>query len=111
MPNHLYHVAPRYTAGSPAQVDRETAARVWIAELEAYAAQQPEGFTLSQNERAKQDLAGIVYATQENHEGTQVFVEDIIIDWWYVVPIARWREANWYERNDREQFHAREYER
>jgi len=95
MPTNLYHVAPRYTPGSPAQVDFETAWRVAREERAAYAARD-------RREQADAGLQGIVYATLEY--GGHVHVRDEITGEWFAVPAKEWRGAHWYERSDRTKY-------
>lgn len=73
----IYHVAPRYTPGSPAQVDYQTADRV--AREEALAYLNIDRFS---DDRG---IEGIVYATTELR-GT-MFVEDLMTQQWYAVPL------------------------
>lgn len=63
----LYHnVAPRYSAGSPAQVDQRTAERVAVQEREGYQ-RALEGFygEEAQREAEALGLAGIVWTSHE----------------------------------------------
>jgi hypothetical protein len=64
MPKTHYHVAPRYTPGSPAQVSQAIAERVM--EREGYA-RALEGVYGADDQRTahEQGLAGIVYTTTE----------------------------------------------
>jgi hypothetical protein len=61
-----YNVAPRYTAGSPAQVDQQTADRVVIQERQGYQ-RALEGVygTETQTEAEKLGLAWIVWTSTE----------------------------------------------
>src|SRR5438105_15866442 len=93
-----YHVAARYTAGSPAQVDYETAIRVAKQEAEAY----KDALESMDTEFAKavaRGVEGIVYATTEVR--STIMVEDLITNTWFAVPVAEWRQQHWYERTDR----------
>lgn len=66
MPQTYYHVAPRYTAGSPAQVSREIAERVVLQEQDGYQ-RALEGVYGAEDQRKAETLglAGIVYTTTE----------------------------------------------
>jgi hypothetical protein len=95
----LYHVAPRYTPGSPALVDYETAKRVAreeraAADADAYA------------DGDQKDVEGIAYSTLEIR-GT-VYVTDFLTGQSYRVPVAEWSGGHWYARTDRAKFLATE---
>jgi len=66
--NLTWNVAPRYTAGSPAMVDTETARRVAIQEKEAIQGHLDGFFGDEAREKAQRlGLAGIVWSTLETH--------------------------------------------
>lgn len=95
----IYHVAPRYTPGSPAQVDHETADRVAREEASAFLAGPAE---------EERGIEGIVYATTELR-GT-MFVEDLMTQQWYAVPLKYWQGHQWYARTDRARFEIKEHQ-
>lgn len=109
MPTY-YHVAPRYTAGSPAQVDAATAERVAKDEVHFQQRDMEGYFGEARREHAKtQGLTGIAYRTME--KGAFVYVDDLITEERFKVPLKWWgvagpnrKRVSWYERKDREQF-------
>lgn len=95
-----WHVAPRYTAGSPAQVDEATAMRVAREEEQAYVAQRfadRQPFT-----DPTQALQGIVYSSLELHG--HIMVGDALTEQYFKVPLAEWSGQHWYARTDRDRF-------
>lgn len=95
-----WHVAPRFTAGSPAQVDEATALHVAREEDQAYVAQRfadRQPFT-----DPTQALQGIVYASHEH--GKLVTVRDELTEQFFEVPLAEWSGQHWYARTDRDRF-------
>jgi hypothetical protein len=66
MPKTYYHVAPRYTAGSPAQVSREIAERVILQEQDGYQRALEGVYGAEDQQKAETlGLTGIVYTTTE----------------------------------------------
>lgn len=75
----MYQVRPRYTPGSPAQVDRETAVRVAIEEARAYEQTLTGVYGAEEVERARREgLDGIAEAYVEGKGGFHV--HDLITD-------------------------------
>lgn len=66
-----YHVAPRYSGGSPAMVDYDTAARVAMEELRAYA-EALEGPRAERERAERLGIAGIVESHLESPQGWNV---------------------------------------
>lgn len=107
-----YHVAPRYSVGSPGMVPPDIATDVAVDELRAYshARTWARGFVPSLTAQADTgDLVGIVYSTVER--GSRVYVFDELTGRVYEVPVRYWGKhtktgavCRWYDRNDREQF-------
>jgi len=91
MKHTFYSVAPRYTAGSPARVDRETADRVGREEVRAYdirqALREAAGLPVEANlqERAR-DLRGIVVLAGEGRKRWEC--RDLITGELYHVPFG-----------------------
>lgn len=76
--NVIYQVAPRYTAGSPAQVDTATAQRVKVAEI-AFYRDALNGLS-GPDEQAKAKtlgLSGIVEALVDGPDGTRRTTDEI----------------------------------
>lgn len=74
-----YQVRPRYTPGSPAQVDRETALRVAVEEARAYERTLTGVFGAEETERARREgLGGIAESFSEAKSGFHV--HDLITD-------------------------------
>jgi hypothetical protein len=70
-----WNVAPRYTPGSPAQVDEEIADRVWAQERESYEAALTGIYGTERYDLARRvGLAWVVYLVYEN--GTHLYRED-----------------------------------
>lgn len=90
MPELRYHVAPKRTPGSPAQVDMDTALRV-LGEEQAAARRARKG-----------QPEAVVYTTYE--EGGYVYVTDLATEKQYRVPAKQWSGQHWYSRTDRETF-------
>lgn len=68
-----YHVAPRYSGGSPAMVDYDTAARVAMEEMRAYAEALEGSRAERERERAERlGIAGIVESRLESAQGWNV---------------------------------------
>lgn len=68
-----YHVAPRYTPGSPAQVDREIAELVASDECEAYQHALQGRYGKDQQTRAqKEGLRGVVELRVEQRKSWKV---------------------------------------
>lgn len=94
-----YHVAPRFTAGSPAQVDLDTANRLVKEEISAaYRTMQAQ----DKCDVEPSELQGIVYATFER-DG-MVEVRDLITGEWFTVPYEDWYKQGWSQRSDRMKF-------
>lgn len=74
-----YQVAPRFTPGSPAQVDEDTARRVAIEERDAYErAKDGTMGTADAVRAASMGLRGIVYTLTERRGGWDV--HDLLTD-------------------------------
>jgi hypothetical protein len=107
MPHRIaYHVAPRYSCGSPAQVDEKIARRVIEDEKEAFQAHLegvygPEAQHLAQ----QRGLSRIVYSTLEKRN--KQFVKDEMTDEHWEVPNRHWTGRHWYDRSDTDQFRVR----
>lgn len=92
MPKTTYHVAPRYTSGSPATVGAGTAMDVARAEVRAAPATGVR-------------LDGIAYSVRQ--QGGDFVVLDLITHAMYDVPAAEWGTVgnpHWYARPDRARF-------
>lgn len=98
-----YHVAPRYSAGSPAQVDEATALRVAAQEKSAYN-HHIEGMygDFKRKMAAEKGLEGIVYRTLE--KGNKIYVDDLITNAQFIVPIKEWSGNVWHSRPDRTKY-------
>jgi hypothetical protein len=81
MPRSYYHVYPRYTSGSPAQVPYDTAQRVVTEERRAFL-HALSGVMGRENQIVAQELGlhGIVIATQELSR-RRVRITDMMEDW------------------------------
>lgn len=103
MPRTFYHVAPRFTAGSPSMVDEETAARVAADELNAAAAIVDGLLGAEELERlGREGVEGIAYATSESRRSQYVY--DLITGEHFVVPNKEWEGQHWHRRDDRAKF-------
>lgn len=101
-----YHVAPRYTAGSPAMVPESTARRVAAQEQEAYERAMNDRFeTEDDRSRAvRLGVQGIVYST---HEGRgKMHVRDLITNEVFRVLLREWG-GFWHQRADRWKYMVR----
>lgn len=91
-----YHVAPRHTAGSPAQVDHATAMQVAREELCA-------GFENAVKAKCEDlDVQGIVYSTIERQN--KIYLYDELTHERFVIPAKDWAGQHWYARTDRYSF-------
>jgi hypothetical protein len=100
-----YHVAPRYTSGSPAMVDEATAFHVVRAEHDGYNRARSGMYGDEDQALAHtKGLRGIAYSTHESYNTIHVF--DLMTDEAYRVPVKYWGTpyGHWYERQDTEQF-------
>lgn len=87
----LYHVAPRYSGGSPAQVDGATARQVLQQEMAL--GPQLEGNLLVDTDPA---YGGIVIAVEEDRG--KVYVEDMATGNTYRLSVAEWAQVRpWHE--------------
>lgn len=112
MPKHpvYYHVAPRYTPGSPAQVNQATAQRVAAQEQDGWERAKSGAYGEMTREQAENlGLSGIVYTTME--VGSNFLVEDLLTHRCYRVPKQWWgvegadrTSTSWYDRTDTNQF-------
>lgn len=76
-----YNVTPRFSPGSPAQVDEETARRVALQEVDCRQRALSGIYGAETAEKAKATgLSGIVYLWAER--GKSVDVHDLITDEW-----------------------------
>ena len=84
----FYQVTPRYTGGSPAQVDEATAKRVAQAEREAYRWIMQAGVGAGSERKLAENygLAGIVEALTEQGNGWAVW--DMLTDQHYIRPFT-----------------------
>lgn len=99
-----FHVAPRYTSGSPAMVSKELAFRV--AEQERQAHQQYVSLATMgdahSSEMVKKGLEGIAYSMTE--VGRRICVHDLITNQCYEVPAKEWAGHYWHSRTDRAKY-------
>lgn len=104
----FYHVAPRYSAGSPAQVPEGTARVVAKQEELSHAKYLAGAYGYAAMKEAKElGLGGIVYSSRE--KGRAMLVEDLITKEKFKVPIQQWGTGEgdqryWYARQDRNNF-------
>jgi hypothetical protein len=94
-----WNVVPRYTAGSPAAVDPETAERVAKEERAAYERVLTGAYGEEEKRRAERlGLEGIVYWYIEARRRPQVRVYDVIEA--YPRTFTRWEDfARWSQDN------------
>ncbi len=77
MAHTFYQVAPKYTAGSPAQVDEQTARRVAAEEARSYANHLEGVYGPEDQEKAQAEGLGGISERVTQHAGHMV-VEDLI---------------------------------
>lgn len=98
--NLFFHVAPRYTAGSPAQVDEETATKVAIQEyIEAGHVEQGVFGEEQQATHARRGCRGIAFTTYEKNR--TMWVQDIITQELFAVPLKEWGGPGWINWHDK----------
>lgn len=100
---YRYHVAPRYTCGSPAQVSDAIAEQVAREEVEAAKRWQE----LDPNSPPEMDLQGIAYRTLE--EGRWMKLLDLITLQEFWVPLKEWgdyscKKHRWIDLTPNERF-------
>jgi hypothetical protein len=108
--NFFFHVAPRYTCGSPALVREEIARQVAEEEVRFYnrLIEHPE-MCPQDTELAK--LAGLSRIAWASHQkGNKMEVIDIITGEEYEIPIKEWG-GYFYARTDLAKFVLPEYRR
>jgi hypothetical protein len=97
-----YSVVPRYTAGSPAAVDEQTALRVAREERAAYERLMTGLYGEEEKRRAERlGLGGIVYTYSERQRKPQVSVYDVILD--EQRNYQRWEEFSRWSHQNREE--------
>lgn len=99
----FYHVAPRYSSGSPAMVSEEVATQVARDEREAWDRYVEGVYGDREKDRAEFDgKQGIVYSSAEKRG--QIHISDLITGEIFIVPIKDWVGNRWHSRNDRDKF-------
>lgn len=102
MAKEHYHVAPRYTSGSPAMVPVYTAQKVADEELRAFEMTKTGVFGPDQATQAEtRGVERIAYSTRES--GRFMHVTDLITGTRWKVPLKQWG-GHWYDRTDTDQF-------
>lgn len=99
----LYHVAPRYSAGSPAQVTHEQALHAAVQESGGFWWSTEGRYGADKQQLAAQvGLQGIVYSSYEL--GRKQYVTDLCTGETFIVPNREWSGQYWYSREDRNRF-------
>lgn len=106
--NFSFHVAPRWSSGSPAMVDIATAMKVAADELDCGhgAAQGIYG----EEAKLKYELCGlrgIVYITYEKRG--HMWVQDVLTDELFCVKLSEWGGPGWTDWNKKSYADMQEY--
>ena len=107
-PKYSFHVAPRWSSGSPAMVDMMTAMKVARDEVECgqFAAQGAYG----EEAKLKYELCGlrgIVYITYEKRG--YMWVQDVLTDELFAIKLSEWGGPGWTDWNKKSYADMQEY--